>query len=57
MDKMKQVFTCSIDEGLVREIREARREHAFKSKSQLVEMAVKKFLSQDLFKPTEAEIK
>lgn len=54
---MKQVFTCSIDEGVVHQIREARREHSFKSKSQLVEMAVKKFLSQDLFKPNEAEVK
>lgn len=42
---MKQVFTVSIDEGLVRKIREYSRNSTFRNKSHLVEEAIKRYLN------------
>ncbi|MBW2996748.1 ribbon-helix-helix domain-containing protein [Candidatus Woesearchaeota archaeon] len=41
---MKQVFTISIDEELVKRIRHTARDSQFKNKSHLVEQAIKEFL-------------
>jgi len=41
---MKQVFTISIDEELVKKIRQYAKDSSFRNKSHLVEEAIKKYL-------------
>ena len=43
---MKQIFTISIDEELVKKIRGTAKHSQFRSKSHLVEQAIKEFLEE-----------
>ncbi len=43
---MKQILTASIDEELVKKIRDHIRESSFRNKSHFIEEAIKKFLEK-----------
>tara|TARA_Y100000310_G_C20695365_1_gene825310 strand:+ start:348 stop:479 length:132 start_codon:yes stop_codon:yes gene_type:complete len=43
---MKQIFTISIDEELVKKIRDFARNSSFRNKSHLVEEAIKEYLGK-----------